>query len=646
MASALPTARELGVVGVQPSLGVAQRKGDTGLEGAGARGLSAAGDQFAQVGQILEKAQDEYDQTQAEDRYNQYQEKLNALALDPNTGWANAKGENALKPEFIKQQQDRFEEERKRFMDTLQTPNAKRRFDRLSASATLKHRAGVYEHAAKERVSYETKVFNDTLKLEKDNIWRTFGDDAAFNDALARVRSRTETFAKNWFVGADDVSIKAAVQEAESGLWTHRITAALSAGDTRTAKELFGKATGSMTTEDRAKLEPKLKAMLKVTEAIEKVDSVFGKFVSADPNAPYPAVKVDEELRKAFADNPEGLQAARSEAAHRRQALQIQQTESNQANVGAVMQMMHEKGVPLSQIMKTDEYQAMGPDQKAKLILHDESIRATRASRAHAEAGRAAALESRAASAEHRAYIRMERAGEQVVATYMLNPDTVKDMSDTALNALALDVGPRNALALKSFRDNLSKVPGGLAGAKMDVQSFRAVISEYGYDPNVMSKTGKLTEKDRQHKDELSHIYLEVNQRIQAKAIEKKRPLELEEKELIMREALKSKVYLDNGWFSKDREVPAIAVPQSGERGAAMRERAIVPFKDIAPESVAASVAFLRANRSDLSRLTDQQIVDRMRGSIERAAALARTGASREEIERFLGGPNYRPRAQ
>ena len=644
MASPLPSARELGVVNVQPSLGVATRRGATGLEDEAAKGIASAAREFGAVTQHLERAQDEYDQTQAEDRYNQYQEKLNALALDPNTGWANAKGENALKPEFIQDQQNRFEEERKRIAETLKSPNAKKRFDRLSASVTLKHRSDVYKHSAKERMAYETQVFDDSMKLEKNNAWRTFGDDAAFNDSMTRVRALTEKFAR--FAGADDTYVQRAVQEAESGLWAHRISAALSAGDTRTAKELFGKATGSMTTEDRAKLEPKLKAMLKVTEAIEKVDSIFSKLVSTDPNAAYPAVKVDEELRKAFADNPEGLQAARSEAAHRRQAIQIQQSESNQANVASVMQMMHEKGVPLPQIMKTDEYRAMSGEQKAKLILHDESIRATRASRAHAEAGRAAAVESRIESAERRALMRMEREGAQVATMYMMQPETVKDMSDTALDALALNIGHRNALELKRFRDGLNKVPGGLANAKMDVQSFRAVISEYGYDPNVMSKTGKLTEKDRQHKDELSHIYLEVNQRIQAKSVEKKRPLELDEKEAIMREALKSKVYLDNGWFSKDREVPAIAVPREGERGAEMRERAIVPFKDIAPESVAASVAFLRANRPDLSRLTDQQIVERMRGSIERAAALARTGASREDIERLLGGPNYKPRAQ
>jgi hypothetical protein len=448
-------------------------------------------------------------------------------------------------------------------------------------------------------------------------------------------------------VGASEETIKATVQNFESDLWTHRIQAALTAGDSRTAKELMGKATGSITTADREKLLPRLQAQLKVTEAIAGVDEIFGKLVSPNTNAPFPAMAVDAELRKKFADNPEVLIAARSEAAHRRQAIEIQQRESNHASVAAVMQMMHEQGKPLAQIMKTPEYQAMDGDQKAKLILHDESIRATRASRAHAEAGRAAALESRAASQEQRAMLAMERRGEQIIATYMLNPETVKSMSDDAMRAIALDVGPRNALALRNYRDNLDKMPGGVATARMDVQSFKTIIADFGYKPELMGTTRKLTsETDKAQRDEMGAIFLEVNQRIQAKAQEKKRPLELAEKEQIMRDALSQKVKLDYNWYQvtkTDREVPLIALPREGEaaterRNQLLKQGDLLPITSLSARDLSSVASFIRSVRPDTRSLTDDAIAKRFQLEIERAAALKSRGATAADVRAIFTG--------
>ena len=63
MAKALPSAQDLGVVSVQPTLGTASYKGATGGEDDAARGLYAAGGQFAAVGKHMEEAQEKFDAT-------------------------------------------------------------------------------------------------------------------------------------------------------------------------------------------------------------------------------------------------------------------------------------------------------------------------------------------------------------------------------------------------------------------------------------------------------------------------------------------------------------------------------------------------------------------------------------------------------
>ena len=332
MAKALPSAQDLGISAVQPSLAVASYKGATGGEDDAARGLYVAGNQFAAAGEHLQQAQDKFDELQSEDRFNQYQERLNQIANDPETGWKNAKGENALKPEFNRKYAEIFENERKKLADGLESPGAKQRFSRLAASAALRNRAALYEHSANERVAYEGKVFNDTIKLIKDNAWRAFGDDAAFAAELERAKAVTEKFARGWSTGASEETVSRAIQEVESNLWTHRIQAAVAAGDTRLARDMMGKATKSLTTTDKETLDAKIKPQLKAAEAQTKVDEIFSRIVPKNPNAPFPAIELDAALRKEFAGDPEGLRMARVEADYRYGKINAQQRESNHAN--------------------------------------------------------------------------------------------------------------------------------------------------------------------------------------------------------------------------------------------------------------------------------------------------------------------------
>lgn len=637
MASQLPTERDLGVVRVQPGLGVAQYRGATGEEGAPGRALVQAGGQFEAAAGHLIKAQEEFDALQAEDRYNQLQEKYNQIEHDENSGWRSAKGENAFKSGFVEKYSEQFEEERKRLVDTLDTPNGKRRFAQLSAAAATRERGKLYGHSAEQRGMYHAKVFNDSMELAQANAWRSHGNNELFAAELARVKSLTEQFARSWAVGASQESIDLAVQKAESAMWTSRISGALDSGNSKLAKELMGMASGSLTTADKQKLDPRVQSQVRLSEAVDKVDAILAKNVSPDLNAAYPAAKIDEELRKAFANDPEGLMVARREADYRGSKLREAQKESRDQNVSTVVDMFYVQKKSEAQVMATPQFQQMSGEDKARFVTQAENYRASQASKA-------AALESRAFTAEARALQRVEREGKAAVLQYLMNPEAVASMTPAAINALALQLGPDNARDILNYHHQLNK-PKALGNAKIDVQTFKTVLNDY-YDPKTVelfSKSGKLTEEQLQKKAEMGEIFMRVNQRIEYATVKKKAPLEQDEKEKIMRDALKEKIKVDYGWSpgeitKRDIEMPAIAVPATGDRAEEIRGRAIVPIKEIPKETLDVYIAGLRRSRRGAERMTDKQLIDAYKSVLERAHAAGRLGGTADDVDAILSG--------
>lgn len=635
MASTLPTARDLGVVQVQPNLGVVQRRGDTGLEGAAAKGLESAASGFGQAAAYLEKAQDEFDNLQAEDRFNQYQERLNQIALDPEKGWKMAKGENAIKPEFIRDYSEKFEEERKKFVDTLGTPNAKQRFNRLAQAATLKSRGDLYAHSAQERVAYGAKVFDDSIKLIKDNAWRAHGNDELFNSEMARAKALTEQFARQWFVGADEKSIQRAVQETESAMWKARVEGALDAGNAKLAKELFGKASGSLTTADVGKLSPRIKAHLKVSEAVEVVDDVFSKHVSQDPNAPYPATKIDEELRKRFADNPESLQAARQEADYRARKIQETQRENSHANIAASMDNFYLKKMPLSQIMQTKEFQAMDGRQRAEFINSANNFM-------HLQEARALTAEDRSLARERRAALAQHRAGQQVVGLYMMDPDTLAGMSDNAIKSLMPQIGVDNVLALQQAKAQLTKI----IGKPMSREEFRPILSEYVPESKLKSVFGPGAKTNEQAalRAQYGLALGRINQAIQERSTKERRELTREEKEEIARKILDQKVRIDTGWssvsdiFSFDKEMTAAMIPGTGPIREQYLQRGTIPIGEISDARMRVYLEVIKQTRPGFKDANDDRIKRELRTVLERAAALDAMNAGENELENVLRG--------
>lgn len=627
MAKALPSAQDLGVVTPQPSLSVASYKGATGMEDDAAQATMYAASGFERVAQVMEKGQERFDNLQAEDRYNQYQERLNKLALDPQNGWANAKGENAIKGDFNTRYAKQFQDERDKLIETLDTPAAKRRFAQLSATAAMQHRAKLYEHTAKERIAYEAKVASDTVQGIQQNIWRAYGDNDLFAAESARAVSVVEDFARGQ--GLNEQGVKNAVQELQSQLWAQRIAAATAAGDVKLAREYMGKATGVLTTKDKAEIDAKLKPQMKIAEAQNVVDDLFGKLVPANPNAPFPALELDAALRKHFDGDPEGLRMARAELGYRRGQIEIQQRESNNDNIAKVMQAFYEQKRSLPDVMKTPEYQALNGDAKARFINQAES-------HINAMISRAATQESRALNAEIRAERARNLAGRAATLQYLMNDEALAAMSPSAVAALGLEIGFDNAQMLANRKIQLAK-PANMTQARMARDVFKTIAGEYNFKPELLTRAPK-NETEREAQGTLATMYMEINQRIHSTSTARGKPLTPDEMEDLARKEFTNMVKIDPGLFSRSRLVPAISIPADGPKRVEALKQLTKPMEQIDPEVLGHHIGWIKKNRPGFERMTDAEVRARLGSALERAAGLDAARAPRELIEAVLRG--------
>lgn len=629
MGRPLPSAQDLGIVTPQPSLAIASYKGATGMEDDAARATYAAGAQFDRVAQHLDKAQEDFDTIQAEDRYNQYQEVLNQIALDPNEGWVNAKGENAIGPEFNAKYTRRFEAERDKILDTLESPGAKQRFSRLASVAAMRNRAKLYEHSAKERFAFDAKVASDTVQNVQQNIWRSFGDDDLFAAESARAAAVVRQFAQRQ--GLNEEGVTNAVQELQSQLWTRRIAAAAAAGDVRLAREYMGKATGVLTTKDKAELDAKIKPQLKVSEAQNVVGDLFDKMVSADPNAPFPAVALDAALRKHFEGDPEALRMARAEADYRRGRVEIQQRESNNDNIGKVMEAFHVKGMSMPSVMKTPEFIALQGDAKARVVLQMESVLAQR--------------ESRAQSAEGRALLRLDRQQRELqysgMETYLrlqMDPERLQGLTPNDFMGLSSEIGWQHTQDLIRMQAGLNK-PERAASARLSQQAFNGIVNDF-LTPEEQTLLASSPKNDaaRREKFDLQRRLAQANLQVNS-IIQQRKATTLEAAQDIARQELAKTIQL------KKTGLPFFGSPEETRRPLlsprpltdAELGRVYVPLTEADPGQVMNAALLLRELRTELAKLPlDEKFLSDTRPLLEHMLGLQKSGISRERLIRIM----------
>lgn len=279
----LPTSRDLGYSEVRPALGVASGAGPTGEEGGAARGNLIAAGQLEEVSHILEKARSDYSQVQAQDAVNRYQKAL----LEKRQGWEQVKGQDALKPEFLKDTIDVFDQERNKISDGIDDPKTKIIFNQHAQVTALSNQANLMEHVSKQRLAYNKQTYDDTRAIVINGLGDVTGSQGLANVTLAIQQLQDNDRRYYGSMGANEDTLKVIGQKTRDDLIAHVVNRAAVSDNPLQATEVFNTYKDQMSNMARTDLQVKLRRELMPQEALVGANEIVAKTIAdVDPDKP------------------------------------------------------------------------------------------------------------------------------------------------------------------------------------------------------------------------------------------------------------------------------------------------------------------------------------------------------------------------
>ncbi|MBU1456970.1 MAG: hypothetical protein KKD01_19825 [Proteobacteria bacterium] len=587
----------------RPSTSVAQI-GATGLEGQSAQYMGEAAGEMGQATKYLEKAQTEFDTLEAENAYNQYQEKLVDEAYGEN-GWTKVKGRDATDPQFQTRFEERFDTSRQEIAGKLHSPRAQQMFNQRAAVGALRSRASLMEHASKERTQYQAQVWSKGVENELNDLWRNYGDPDAFKSSLARMEGTTREYAQSQ--GMSEEATKDVLGQIKNKAYKQRFDAAIAADDTDKAKQIRDEATGILDSSTKLHMDEKLKVSVRAQKTVVVADEAWGKFAPTNPNDPVQIASMDAYVREKYPNDPELVKSIRQELVSRAGLWNQQQVE---VNAGAKTEVLkqYNSGVPLSQLRKTDAWQSMNPADQQVLAEHIIDRGYTMQQRARAD----------------RAYTEGEKAKTAMPAFWAYSdPDVLKTMTRNQITALEPVMGPQLVQQLINKKDAFDKNP------------FIGKVERNLIEDWVVKNTDIKHPKAAGAKERVNGLSAWADQELSRQQAETGRKFTPEEKVQVLDKALMQQVTVNPGFFSNlfggQKQYPASMV-MPGER-----EGSIVPIGQI-PATVQTDYVNYIRSLGRYPGFSDAAIKGKINDQIEKAYAARRTGASRIEIERILKG--------
>jgi hypothetical protein len=166
-------------------MGVASYQSHTRMEGMAAAYEQQAGNELQQAGDILKNYQDKQDNIVALDAVNRLKEASINLAQDPDNGYTNVKGNAVVGPQFVKQYQDRFEQQQGSIANSLANDNQRSLFAQHAEVVGLSYQSDLLHHQAKETQVFNTQTRSDTIDLAMKDIAAHPYDDQTYDKNAA-----------------------------------------------------------------------------------------------------------------------------------------------------------------------------------------------------------------------------------------------------------------------------------------------------------------------------------------------------------------------------------------------------------------------------------------------------------------------------
>lgn len=500
------------------------------------RAIEGLGNTVSQVADQYAKEQDAQAVFEAKRKLDEWEQ---AKVYDPQNGAIAKRGKDAFDlPNQLPSELDKFAGE---ISGGLTSNRQKQAFQEMLLSRKGQLTNWASRHALREREVYDEGQYQAdvTGSMNRVATLAGAGEIDTAKAEIATMQARTVGFLRA--KGRSEEEIGSAVKQNTSKAHVSVLNRYLEANDPGKAEEYLKANAGSMMEDDylRAKTVVDKQAAIKIGE-----DGAAAAWAEIGPkgyNDPVPVDKLEARVREMFAGDDAKRKVAIIALKERVAGHNQAQAEFNAAAVNGVYKQI-DGGTPMSQVMRTPEWQSLPGKEQDQILYQQESRAAARESRAAAAASRAVS----AASLNDRRLLLTN--GQDYLAD--TSPDRLAKMSRPQVEAMRSKYGMDATQHLLKSWDSLQK-PEKVIEAKIDKEDFEQIADQMGLKPFSSNKS-------EAHQRALGDLKYRVERLIDMAQANKKAPLTREEKGELMRTELARQVTVPGGWFSSDKKVPVV----------------------------------------------------------------------------------------
>lgn len=162
--------------------------------------LEGAGNELTQAGNIIDQTNAKYDAISAEDAFNKLKEKSAALQFDPQSGFTQARGSNAIGKEFNQKYTDKFNGAVDEIEGALQNQQQKQMFQARADIASGQYQSSLMQHQAQQTTVFANDTDNATIKNGLSAIAANPYDNARYDMEMMNIHdSLAKKFQRNGY---------------------------------------------------------------------------------------------------------------------------------------------------------------------------------------------------------------------------------------------------------------------------------------------------------------------------------------------------------------------------------------------------------------------------------------------------------------
>ena len=332
----------------QPSMGVVSYRANAG------EGLIEMGVDMQRMAEKMRVEQDKLDTIAAEDALTKLREKQLDLTNGPENGFANVKGEGAIKPDFYSGYRDRFDQAA-REIDTTLTDSQRQKFRQRANVARLQFNEGVLRHAANQGDVYAEQTYKGIVAVEEKAAEQYWNNPNSINMSITRIEHANNTMAERfgWSADVKEANYKNAIGKVHAAV----IERAMVSGAYDFAKDWYETYKKDLDPSVYEKIKKEQDAATFDTRMMESADEVLAQAGNYDE-----ALKLARKL-------PDGKMAKEvASELNRRQTDELQALNRMRDESLGQGHLMIEQGVSRAALKQSSVYRKLDAGSQAKLL--------------------------------------------------------------------------------------------------------------------------------------------------------------------------------------------------------------------------------------------------------------------------------------